>query len=188
LAKWQVILSLLKGEGRPSDVEARVRKVTLLILKVEDWPLWREVRLEALREAPYAFGSKLSDWQGMGDTEERWRDRLASVPLNIIAQLDGKPAGMVSALNMDENRTVELISMWVALFARGGGVGDALIQGVVAWAKEHHATRVVLAVRNDNQPAITLYGRHGFIDSGPVPDLSKNAPLERLLIKRITSD
>lgn len=52
----------------------------LRVLAPEDWRLWRGLRLEALREAPYAFGSKLADWQGDGDTQERWRDRLATVP------------------------------------------------------------------------------------------------------------
>ena len=158
--------------------------IALNIIGVDDWRLWRELRIEALREAPHAFGSKLSDWQGSGDTEQRWKARLASAPFNVVASIDGKPAGMVSALNADDD-TAELISMWVAPFARGQGVGDALIRGVIAWAREQYVTRVVLAVRNDNKPAVALYSRHGFIDSGPVPDLAKNAPLERLLIKQI---
>ncbi|HEX5569527.1 MAG TPA: GNAT family N-acetyltransferase, partial [Streptomyces sp.] len=42
----------------------------------DDWALWRELRLAALTEAPHAFGSRLADWQGAGDREERWRARL----------------------------------------------------------------------------------------------------------------
>lgn len=49
------------------------------MLTPDDWPIWRELRLAALAEAPQAFGSRLADWQGEGDREERWRDRL-SIP------------------------------------------------------------------------------------------------------------
>lgn len=139
--------------------------------------------MEALREAPYAFGLKLSDWQGSGDTEARWRERFTDVPLNVIALLDGKPAGMVGALVADGN-TVELISMWVAPFARGRGVGDALIQAIVSWAEKQHADRLVLSVRNDNGRAIALYARHGFIDAGPDPTIAAGEPPERLMIAR----
>jgi len=58
---------------------------------VEDWRLWRDLRLEALREAPYAFGSTLAEWQGEGDTEVRWRARLSTVRLNVVAYLNGRP-------------------------------------------------------------------------------------------------
>jgi ribosomal protein S18 acetylase RimI-like enzyme len=93
---------------------------------------------------------------------------------------------MVSAVNPDDN-TVELISMWVAPFARGHGVSDALIQAVVSWAKEQRADRVVLAVRDDNAHAIALYVRHGFIDSDPVPNLVDGQPPERLMIMPLKS-
>ena len=53
--------------------------IDILVLTPDDWPTWRELRLAALAEAPGAFGSRLADWQGDGDREQRWRDRL-SVP------------------------------------------------------------------------------------------------------------
>ncbi len=160
--------------------------ITLSPLSVDDWRLWRDLRIEALREAAYAFGSKLSDWQGPGDTEERWRARLTDVPLNIVARLDGKPVGMVSAISPDV-KSAELISMWVAPFARGSGVGDALIQAVVSWAERQHARQVVLAVRADNERAIALYARHEFIDSGPVRNTNDGEPPERLMTTTLAS-
>jgi ribosomal protein S18 acetylase RimI-like enzyme len=104
----------------------------------------------------------------------------------VIAQINDKPAGMVGAHHIANHRTVELISMWVAPFARGRGVGDALVHAVVSWAEEQQAKRVILAVRNDNAHAIALYARHGFADSGPAPDLGAGHPKERLMIRPST--
>ncbi|MFD9894601.1 GNAT family N-acetyltransferase [Amycolatopsis sp. NPDC059027] len=134
--------------------------ISLRVLTAEDWAAWREMRLAALREAPEAFGASLADWQGAGDTELRWRQRLGGHSFNVLAALNGKPAGMASGMPRDD--VVELISMWVAPFARGRGVGDALVVAVVEWAKEHGAERVVLRVQPSNQYAAALYRRHGF--------------------------
>jgi ribosomal protein S18 acetylase RimI-like enzyme len=62
---------------------------------------------------------------------------------------------------------VELISMWVAPFARGRGVGDTAVAAITSWANPRD---VVLSVKTDNHPAIALYQRHGFTDAGPSPD------------------
>ncbi|MFD0888199.1 GNAT family N-acetyltransferase, partial [Streptosporangium algeriense] len=69
--------------------------IELRVLGADDWPLWRELRLAALAEAPAAFGAKLADWQGEGDREDRWRGRL-EIPgsHNVVAVLDGVPAGI----------------------------------------------------------------------------------------------
>ena len=90
-------------------------------LTPDDWRLWRELRMEALREAPSAFGSTLADWQGAGDREERWRERLMTVSFNVAALKDGRPVGMVSGVQGELD--VELISLWVAPYARGRGWG-----------------------------------------------------------------
>ena len=154
------------------------------MLGVEDWASWRALRLAALAEAPYAFSSKLADWQGAGDTEERWRNRLTGVPFNVVAELDSQPAGMVGSTLPDVGATVELLSMWVAPFARGRGVGDALVGAVVGWAEDHHAMAIVLRVIQGNQAATVLYRRHGFNETGRVernPDGSSEVEMLRTL-------
>ena len=128
----------------------------------DDWPTWRAVRLEALREAPQAFSSTLEAWQGPGDTEERWRQRLEAVALNVVAEVDGTAAGQVSGTAPDHGGTVELISMWVDPSVRRRGVGAALVGEVVAWSAQQAGTAVRLAVREANAPAIALYERCGF--------------------------
>lgn len=128
---------------------------------VEDWRMWRHLRLSALAESPASFDSTLEQWSGQNDTEERWRDRLEAVPLNVVAYLNDQPAGMVSAMDKVE-RIVVLISLWVAPWARGTGTGDRLVEAVNEWARNQSALKVVLEVRRANARAIALYERHRF--------------------------
>jgi len=146
---------------------------------VEDWLLWRDLRLEALQEAPYAFGSRLADWQGEGDTEVRWRARLSTVQLNVVVYLNGKAAGMVSGTSVNDHGIVELISMWVAPLARGQGVGDSLVATVIEWARGQRAVRITLDVVETNQHAVNLYHRHLFVDVGLIDDPQPGNASER---------
>ncbi|WP_370942837.1 GNAT family N-acetyltransferase [Amycolatopsis sp. cg5] len=136
--------------------------IVLRELTSDDWAEWRELRLEALREAPEAFGSKLADW--LDAPEPRWRGRLVDVPFNVLAEYEGKPAGMASGSALDESGTVQLLSMWVAPFARGQGVADALLEAVVEWARGVGAARVGLLVYEANARAAALYRRQGFVE------------------------
>ncbi|WP_218019233.1 GNAT family N-acetyltransferase [Nocardia niwae] len=136
------------------------------MLAPDDWRLWRRLRREALADAPAAFGSALADWSGSRDTEARWRARLTDIPFNVIVRWRGTPAGMAGAYVADIG-TVELVSMWVAPFARGRGISDAAIGSVLQWAVGRD---VGLSVKADNQAAIRLYRRHGFADAGRSPD------------------
>jgi len=151
-------------------------------VRVDDWPLWRSLRLQALAEAPYAFSSTLAQWQGEGDAEMRWRARLSTVPLNVLVYLNGKPAGMVSATTANRAGTIELISMWVAPFARGQGVGDSLIAAVIEWARGQRAPKVALAVVENNDYAVALYRRHQFVDAGAIDCTGSGIASERQMV------
>lgn len=155
--------------------------VELRVLTPDDWRLWRSLRLEALREAPFAFGSTLADWEGPRDTENDWRQRLLQIPYNVVAFRRGSPAGMVSGA-VHGDKTAELLSMWVAPVSRGRRVGDALVESVREWAAAVAAHQLMLSVRADNMAAIALYRRHGFQDAGKSPDETPDGPAERLMV------
>jgi ribosomal protein S18 acetylase RimI-like enzyme len=139
--------------------------------------------LEALTEAPYAFGSTLDDWQGKCDTETRWRGRLAEVPFNIVADWQEAAAGMASGTAPNPTGSVELLSMWVAPFARGRGIGEALVTAVLEWGRQARASKVELGVFESNEHALALYRRCGFVDAGSQSDHGRGTPTERRLVR-----
>lgn len=141
------------------------------MLTPDDWRRWRELRLAALAEAPYAFSSALADWQGDGDREDRWRARL-EIPgsLNVIAVLDGQPAGLATGAPAAPGEA-ELMSMWVSPQARGRGIADQLVAAVERWARQLPVAVLRLAVTEGNEHAAALYLRHGFTFTGETGDL-----------------
>jgi ribosomal protein S18 acetylase RimI-like enzyme len=145
--------------------------------------------LAALPDAPYAFGSRLEDWQGEGDREERWRARLdIRGSRNLLATIDQKPAGIASGIVGPLRDKVELISMWVSPDVRGQGVGDQLVRAVEQFARQVPVGTLQLAVAPGNEPAIALYRRHGLQATGRLGEALADGQRERIMAKRLTSD
>lgn len=128
--------------------------------------LLREVRLAALADSPLAFESTFDEECNRPD--EAWQTDAAArsegfASANFIAEGKAGVVGLVGAYRSDEEPgTVELVSMWVAPYARGQGLGGLLVERVVEWAVAARATRVALWVTRGNDPAIALYTRTGF--------------------------
>ncbi|KAK1181774.1 GNAT family N-acetyltransferase [Streptomyces sp. NBS 14/10] len=146
--------------------------IELRVLTSDDWAIWRELRLAALADAPSAFGSRLADWQGDGDREERWRARL-EIPgsYHLVAVLDGQSVGMVSGVPGPHDGIVEIISMWVGAAARGHGVAERLVGAVEEWALGVRAEVLRLDVAPGNERAIAFYRRIGLADTGEEGDV-----------------
>lgn len=137
-------------------------------LDATEWQTFRAVRLQALADAPHAFASTLAQWSGDNDTPTRWQQRVASVPLNLVASRGQEAVGMCSASHPQHDAEVTVMSMWVAPTARGQGVSDLLMAAVVQFATELGARSVGLDVRAANASAVRLYARLGFVDVGAV--------------------
>jgi GNAT superfamily N-acetyltransferase len=131
------------------------------------------VRLAALREAPYAFGSTYE--AEVGASEQSWRHRLTD-RTRFIAELDGRVAGTVGAGAGEVSNAAALTALWVNPSFRGKGVGSALIDAVVDWATAHHCGQVLLWVTEVNQAAERLYERHGFARTGRVSEVRPREP------------
>lgn len=129
-------------------------------LKASEGVRLRSIRLRALQDAPDAFGSTFEETSAR--PVESWSEQLRQLP-TFVAVLEQQDVGLVRGdLDKDDSCTAWLISMWVAPEARGHGVGDALIERVVNWARSAGAHRMLLDVGDENAHAIALYARMGF--------------------------
>lgn len=128
----------------------------------DDWQTLRDVRLAALADAPYAYGSTLAAERLFGETE--WRRRLDG-PLWVVAVRNAENAGLVG-IYLPKPDTPTLMSMWVHPDHRGHGVSDALITEILRWVAEKRWSTVVLRVADGNDAARRLFLRHGFVSTG----------------------
>ena len=125
----------------------------------------REVRLQALRDAPEAFGSTLErELARTGDDWRRWITPGATFILFESATARGLVAG---SRREEDAAVVELMAMWVDPALRGSGAADALVSALVAWAAAEGAREVRLRVVKRNDRARRLYERHAFKTIGP---------------------
>ncbi len=150
-----------------------------------DWQALRDIRLLALRDAPYAFGSTYAREAAL--EEAGWRRRAARDGSFMAFLPEIAPAGLAGGFQAEAG-PVELVAMFVRPQARGRGVGEALVDAVIAWARKRDATSVHLWVTETNQPARRLYQRCGFTvtaERQPLPSAPALAEIgmTRLLTK-----
>ncbi len=128
-----------------------------------DEAILRDLRLQALSEAPEAFGSTLE--RELARTNSDWRQWLSQGATFIMDAPDR--AGMASGLpDATDPAVVHLMAMWVHPTIRGSGAADALVEAVLAWAKSQGAAVVRLNVMQANHRARRLYERCGFRITG----------------------
>ena len=121
------------------------------------------MRLAALKDAAYAFGST---WEREKDrSEEQWRAAVVS-RTRFVAEADGQAVGMASVGEAGSSRAGSVTSFWVHPQARGKGVGDALLLATVETAREAGYDELLLWVVENNEHAQRLYERHGFKRTG----------------------
>ncbi len=139
----------------------------------------RKIRLRALQDSPWAFGSTYD--REVQFTTADWQQRAARCngdkTIGYLA-FDGDAAQAISVGLLDSDTPVraELVSMWVAPDYRQGGVGKQLVNAVVDWAIAKQAAALYLMVTSGNAGAIAFYQRLGFVKTGhiaPYPNDSR---------------
>ncbi len=147
------------------------------------WAVLRELRLRALQDTPDAFGATFE--QECRLTADDWRRRvqradrptllawIGSPPPATVVSPQIRPAGMSlfgwvvpTPDRPDTDGVIGIYSVFVDTWARGRGVGDALLATAIGHARAAGARRVVLDVGDRNPPARALYRRAGFTPTG----------------------
>jgi ribosomal protein S18 acetylase RimI-like enzyme len=147
----------------------------------DDWRALRRIRLAALTEAPYAFGSTLGG--AIDRPEQHWRARITASP-QFIAWMGTEPVGLAAALaeppehggpagdyagperGAGASGNWQLVSMWVSPRARGRGIADRLVAAVGDCARADGAECLTLWVADASARARAFYRRTGFRSTG----------------------
>lgn len=158
------------------------------VIKNQDWQVYRDTRLVALKDSPDAFGSTFEQASKIPDSG--WQTRIQQLDLKtnlpLMAFVDAKPAGMIwSTFHEQEPDTAYIYQMWVAPEFRGLGISRTLLSEAITWATKKRAGQVKLAVTLGDTPARKLYDSAGFVAYGETEPLRENSKLkvQNMLLK-----
>jgi RimJ/RimL family protein N-acetyltransferase len=131
-------------------------------LPADRWEDYRDLRLEALRSDPSAFGSSFEEEVTL--TEDDWKRRIRNV---LFAVSDDAPIGMVVCLFNDRPKTkhiAEIVGVYVGADHRGEGVGTRMLERALLLIRsKKKVVKVQLAVNPEQRAAVKLYKRAGFV-------------------------
>jgi len=159
----------IHGRAYPSQEAMHIRR-----LLPSDAAAFQQVRLRALLDSPSAFGSSY----------EEEADRLISDVADSLAEGSGRTVfgafdestllgvvGVGRERGLKERHRGFIRSMVVAPEARGRGVGKALMGVAIDFARSMPGLRqLTLAVTAENEVAVALYERLGFVVCGTSPE------------------
>jgi GNAT superfamily N-acetyltransferase len=164
--------------------------LTVRRLAGEQAALYRELRIAALREAPYAFGTTLSE--ALAEDEETLGALVQQLARSdqragFVLYTEGQPAGLVGAF-FEEGREHRgfIRALWVAPAVRHLRGGELLVSAATRWLIDHGSTLVYAWVTDANVNAMQFYLRLGFTPSGDRQSLPSNPnEWETLLFKAV---
>jgi len=145
-------------------------------IRPDEVEAYRDVRLRALRLAPYAFSTTFEEASTRSD--EEWREftgRLATSAQMAGFALDrgdGNFGGLVSVRveaevgEAGEVSEGEVNQMWLDEDLRGGDWGRALLDACEHFAADAGLERLTLWVAEGNERASRLYARCGYVPTG----------------------
>jgi GNAT superfamily N-acetyltransferase len=83
-----------------------------------------------------------------------------------LAVLQDRVVGALLLNGVSDSNCMELAYLGVACTARGKGLGDAFVHRAIEQTKARKFSKISLAVDSANVPAIDLYSRWGFCETG----------------------
>ena len=159
-------------------------KSTVVIrqFKIDEWELYKTLRLNSLIDSPYAFGGTFDTESGRAN--EKWKHRLhtginSAVDLPLLALCENQPAGLAWGKSEQGHIDVStLYQMWVDPTFRGNGIGLALLENIRLWAQNIGSHSLLLGVTLNNGNAYQIYEAFGFEQIGNPEPLREGSSLE----------
>jgi RimJ/RimL family protein N-acetyltransferase len=123
----------------------------------------------AVGNEPEGWLISSSEWRSVTD-ERRYLRSLRRSPHAAVYVAEA-PEGLVARLSVARDPHpasfhVADLGLMVAATHRRHGIGQALLETTVRWAREVGVTKLELHVFPHNEPALALYRRFGFVEEG----------------------
>lgn len=169
-------LNNMKFPGRSSEPRAGREPsperggLEVVELTTNDWQELRELRLQALKNAPRAFGQTLEEARSLDESE--WKQRFITGRYFCVRE-GGKLVGMLCAARERGEKVQHVLnvySVYVAPEARGRGVARAMFDKVMSEYMDGSTRKIRLRVAADNEEARGLYESIGFQQVGLLKD------------------
>jgi RimJ/RimL family protein N-acetyltransferase len=146
-----VVFSIRPAE--PGDAEALTRLAEAVSAEPEAWLI-----------------SSNGEWRSVGD-ERRYLKALRRYPHAAVFVAERSDGALVGRLSVARDQHpasshVADLGLMVAHDARGQGIGTALLQAAVDWARDAGIRKLELHVFPWNEPAMRLYEKFGFEREG----------------------
>ena len=145
----------------------------------DEWRELRDTRLNALFDAPDAFGG-LYD-VSVARPQEWWIDWARDSAEDgkqamFLAWDEQQPVGIAGTFRDEDGRWI-VIAMWVRPAHQGQGIGRRLLDAVVAFIRTQGARETFLGVAEGNEPARRLYETYGFVETPVAYPLREGSPI-----------
>lgn len=142
---------------------------TIRLLTCEDWQIFRDIRLHALKTEPGKYSS--NHLLESGYSEETWRERLAPPVRAYFGLFDGqKLVGITGAIrnNGDAQATdIVLVASYLMPEYRRQGLSRKFYNARLTWAAQQPGvTRVLVSHRESNDASRRANQAFGFVKTG----------------------
>ena len=147
--------------------------ITIRRIQAGETDLYKQIRLAALKEAPYAFSSTYES--ALERSDESWQEQVESSALGsdratFLAFSDDVPVGIAALYRDRENAdTGELLQVWVRPEFRGTTLIWDLMDEIFQWAAENNFREVIAGVAKENTRALRFYAKYGFSTKDTFP-------------------
>jgi len=158
----------------------------IIKLPPEQWQRYREIRLEALREEPQAFGSAYAEMAQRSAVY--WQERLSDAAQRetswlLFAQEGERLIGMIGAFYDRTQESAHILSVYVSKAERGKGLGKALMERILSELGEKEGIRkAILGVNQEQTAAVALYRQFGFEVTGEVEEVQGDGKEHRMYV------
>jgi ribosomal protein S18 acetylase RimI-like enzyme len=124
--------------------------------------MWREVVAERRYVRTEAVKGAVRDYR------RQFRDPVNNDRARFLATAEGRVVGalFIERMSHPVNRHVATLGMAVHAPWRGRGIGTALMDAALRWARSAGVEKVSLEVYPTNEAAVALYRRFGFEEEG----------------------